>query len=736
MPHFLKRLELNGFKSFAGKTTLDFPAGITAIVGPNGSGKSNVVDAVRWLLGEREAKNLRGGKVEDLIFAGTPSRARQSQAEAGLFFDNNHNFFPVDFGEVSIVRQVSRDGVSRYFLNKSEVRLKDLVDFFAKARLGTKGMVVVTQGNSDLFIKASPIERREMLEEMLGLREYQIKKSQAENRLRGSRINLDKVQALIEEILPHLRSLRRQTGRWEKRSTLKDDLKNSENIFFGFKWQHLEREITRVKKEIEEHQRESKKLFEEKAAAEANQKHVEAKEPKERTELRAVKEEITKLLEKRSELQKELGRLEVQVEFEQKQPRGPNLSFEKLLGLIKKVKMELEGSLGRGSGYLEITVRELVSEIDTTLSVQEKDKSKISDGLKISFARLSEELKALGQNLGRLIEKEKLLSQSQESFHESFKTAVLSVEVVKEKIENWESRHQKKLFEKERLEFRLDELRHQINQAGRHLTEFSSAHGISIPKELTESELEELERKIFKLRGDLASIGDIDEAVMKEAKETENRYEFLKRELEDITQAKEDLEQLIDELNEKIKVEFNESLVKINKEFNNFFRTMFDGGHAKLKIKGHTSRQKNIKKEELGDEVTKSESLPALDENNVASQEEETGVEVELGLPKKRLTSLDVLSGGERSLVGIAALFALISVSPPPFLVLDEIDAALDERNTRRFAQILKDFSKKTQFVVVTHNRATMEAADILYGVTLNSDGASKIFSLKLEPPN
>src|SRR3989344_9465212 len=136
----LKSLELNGFKSFAQKTTLEFPAGITAIVGPNGSGKSNVIDCIRWLLGEREAKNLRGAKIEDLIWNGTSKRPRVSMAQAGLHFDNSSGFFPVDFKEVVVSRRVGRDGNSEYFLNKSEVRLKDIIDFFSRSRLGSKGL--------------------------------------------------------------------------------------------------------------------------------------------------------------------------------------------------------------------------------------------------------------------------------------------------------------------------------------------------------------------------------------------------------------------------------------------------------------------------------------------------------------------------------------------------------------------------------------------------------------------
>ncbi|MEK7462988.1 MAG: AAA family ATPase, partial [Patescibacteria group bacterium] len=171
----LKRLELVGFKSFAEKTVLEFPGGIAGIVGPNGSGKSNVLDAVRWILGEREAKNLRGDKAEDLIFAGTPKKSRLGQAQASLHFENEKNFFQLEFAEISISRQVDRDGSNKFFLNKSEIRLKDLIDFFAKVRLGTKGLVVISQGNSDIFVQASPAGQvtLEPLGKEQGLRDWQ-----------------------------------------------------------------------------------------------------------------------------------------------------------------------------------------------------------------------------------------------------------------------------------------------------------------------------------------------------------------------------------------------------------------------------------------------------------------------------------------------------------------------------------------------------------------------------------
>ena len=216
------------------------------LIGPNGSGKSNVIDALRWILGEREAKNIRAEKGENLIFSGTPQRTRSGFAEVTITFDNSTHLFPVDYEEVAIRRRVTRDGISQYFLNEGEVRMRDIIDLLAKVRLGTKGFVIINQGNSDLFIKASPSERRVMLEEVLGLRQYQLKRQEAENKLETTAINLDKARALVDELLPHLRVLRRQTTRWEKHDTLKIELDGLERRYFQAKLSELAGELTKL----------------------------------------------------------------------------------------------------------------------------------------------------------------------------------------------------------------------------------------------------------------------------------------------------------------------------------------------------------------------------------------------------------------------------------------------------------------------------------------------------------
>jgi chromosome segregation ATPase len=757
--HFLKRLELNGFKSFAGKTVLEFPAGIVAVVGPNGSGKSNIVDAVRWLLGERDAKNLRGAKVEDLIFAGTQKRARVGMAQASLYFENRNKFFPVDFEEVVVTRQISRDGASKYYLNKSEILLRDLIDFFAKARLGSRGLIIIGQGDSDLFIRSTPLERREMIEEILGLREYQIKKADAERRLKNSKINLDKVTALIEEIEPHLRSLKRQTSRWERRGALEEELRALENVFFGSQLHDLNTRGAQVDGRLSEHGKQFETLEHEKRAAETRQAAIEESQPEERKRLTKLKEDVGALMDSRSRLQKDVGRIEAQIEMAKRPSaavsggKGDDRAVEQYIDVLQKIKIELEEVLNEEPVAVLAAIETVLDEIADALeerpstgrpsaAAANSAEAAIPDALRREFEAAARDLEEIEKNISSLREKEKGLEASQEDFYNTFKSAVADVQLAQGKLDAWEKVNRELQLEKERIDLRRQEVLHQIETAGRRADEFrentsledavaaAAASGFS-------GNPQDMEHRIFRLRGDLASMGEVDQALVKEAEDTAKRHEFLLKESGDLTKAVGDLTSLLAELNEKIKSEFEKSIHKINDEFDKFFNLMFDGGSAKLRVLKPKSERVETEADEDAGEGNNGAAGAA---GEIEATEEELlmekngGVEIEVKMPRKKVTSLDMLSGGERSLVGIAALFAMVSVSPPPFLVLDEIDAPLDERNARRFGAMLKDFSKRTQFIVVTHNRATMEAANILYGVTLAEDGSSKVVSLKLEP--
>jgi chromosome segregation protein len=187
---YLKKLEINGFKSFANKTALDFlvskngERSITAIVGPNGSGKSNIADAIRWVMGEQSMKNLRGKKSEDIIFAGSGKKSRLGSAQATLFFDNSDKRIPLDFEEVTVTRKIFRSGESEYLINGSRVRLQDVVDILAKAGIGKESYSIVNQGMADAILNATPLERRSLIEDAAGVKQYQIRKERSLRKLK------------------------------------------------------------------------------------------------------------------------------------------------------------------------------------------------------------------------------------------------------------------------------------------------------------------------------------------------------------------------------------------------------------------------------------------------------------------------------------------------------------------------------------------------------------------------
>lgn len=244
---FLQRIELQGFKSFASKTVLEFPSpdkrsrecGITAIVGPNGSGKSNIVDAVRWVLGEQSLKLLRGKKSTDVIFSGSTKKAQQSLAEVSLHLNNEDKSAPIDYAEIEITRKIYRDGSSEYLLNKQEVRLFDIVMLLAKANFGHNTYSIIGQGMVDKIVNFSSEERKEFFDEATGVKQFQIKRERSVSKLKKSRENLGAALNLIAELEPHLKSLTRQVNKLKQRQEVELELKQIQSLYYGRLWQDL-----------------------------------------------------------------------------------------------------------------------------------------------------------------------------------------------------------------------------------------------------------------------------------------------------------------------------------------------------------------------------------------------------------------------------------------------------------------------------------------------------------------
>ena len=225
---YLKSIEVQGFKSFANKILFEFHDGITGIVGPNGSGKSNVADAVRWVLGEQSAKQLRGSSMQDVIFAGTQMRKPQGYAYVAITLDNSDHKLPIEYDEVTVARRVYRSGESEYLMNGNNCRLRDVQELFLDTGIGKEGYSIIGQGQNDKILSGKPEERRELFDEAAGIVKYKKRKAAAEKQLEEEKLNLSRITDILSEIEKQLGPLEKQQTAAREYLRLKDELKQVE----------------------------------------------------------------------------------------------------------------------------------------------------------------------------------------------------------------------------------------------------------------------------------------------------------------------------------------------------------------------------------------------------------------------------------------------------------------------------------------------------------------------------
>lgn len=265
----LESLEMQGFKTFATMTRLEFPGQVTAIVGPNGSGKSNIADSIRWVLGEQSYSLLRAKKTEDMIFSGSQQKSRSGMASVTLTFNNEDGWLPIDYAEVSVSRRAYRDGQNEYLLNGQRVRLKDISELFAQTGLAEMSYTIIGQGLVDVALALKPDERRQLFEEAAGIGLYRSRKEEALRRLEATRKNLDRVLDIMTEIKPRLRSLERQSSRFEEYQQLTKDLQILLRKWYGFHWHQRQQDLRNVRIAYQD---------QEKRLGELRQKHIEVSE--------------------------------------------------------------------------------------------------------------------------------------------------------------------------------------------------------------------------------------------------------------------------------------------------------------------------------------------------------------------------------------------------------------------------------------------------------------------------
>jgi len=797
-------MTLQGFKSFARKTVLEFGKGITVVVGPNGSGKSNVSDAIKWVLGEQSMKNLRSKKSEDVIFVGSGSKAKAGMAEVSLELDNKDKIVPIEYTDVDITRRVFRSGEGEYFLNNSKVRLLDITEILSKSGFGRSTYTVIGQGAIDRLITQTAQERLELFRDASGVKHYYFKKEQALKKFEESRENLLRVADILKELKPRLNNLEKQKKDAEQRKILSDELRDLQNKYYGSelkdfsgKIDEYDKKYNEITKETETIEKEvstiTKKLEERALRSDQNQEHeIEMKLEQTEKELQGLQDYLLEYVRKNAlivekqkfykdnlaDFKKELN--ETIKKIEEKESEIENIKKEKI-----KLESELEKFVSLLNGLDEkgekksLEPKEIISKAKDSLNKIlktignnfdniEKLKSDIQD--LINFLEEQEkagstDIFAKRLEISKNVEKIRFeISSNNEKINNNLE--ILNIYKNKEndlldRVHESKELEDKKPEEKERqqIEGKINQLRQQKEEQKKELDSLKeknrSLEGeffeveksyrgkrdiiAQYKEELTRVEIE-LARlrtkeedvksevienlgtdkgleyisissdqkpfffsKMTELRRKLETIGGVIRAEDNdEYKEVKERYDFLTSQSDDLRGALSLTKKVVLELEGKIHDQFREKFEKISSKFNYYFQKLFGGGTAKLIL-------------------TEGEA------------EEAIVIDIQAVPPGKRVHTLNTLSGGEKALTSVALLFAIFSVNPTPFCVLDEVDAALDESNSILFANLLAELASKMQFIVITHNRETMKRAKVLYGVTMDETKISKILSLKLE---
>ena len=961
---FLKRIEMQGFKSFADRVVISFDSPITGVVGPNGCGKSNIADAIRWVLGEQSVKSLRGSTMEDVIFNGSADRKRVNMAEVTLVFNNSNKSLNSDLDEIEVTRRLYRNKDAEYLINRNRVRLKDIVDLILDTGIGKDSLSMISQGNITQFAESKPLERRGVFEEAAGVAKYKKRKIESLAKLERTKENIDRIQDIISELEKQVSPLKRQARKAEIYREKKQRLEQIETSVLVNEIDHINetiaeldkeifnmesstvmqqtsinvhevqnqesrKEMNNLEKEINNNQDQMMKVINEIQILETRKIELDEKR-KYAIEVGDSKQkiiEIQHLLEEaKIEYDDRLNRFKAfqteidllssklhQVAFditENRQAFEENNSILRRLQNRKDVlknivkepfnnqagvkaivdnKSSLNGVLGvvgqvlipqngyeeaisvaiggalynivttdessarnainflkknhsgratflpltvlnprflskeheiiceNNNGYLGVasdfvetdskfdlvkySLLQNVIVVDnlesgnylasllkysykivtldgdvihrggsmtggkiknsTSLITVEKELKDVRNRIESQNAKVSLSLNKLQESQDNKATIESSLTENRIAMahlepvveakrakYERLKNDLEqldpnigenNVSIVDDVIINLNnsyslrdeltmnirSKREKRTKlhqEVERREAQIRQLRKSYDESSskmnnlkidlakletnlvnfleRLANEYQMTYEFAKTKVIDEP-LENARNEVIKLRHEIDNLGNINMNAPEEYEEVNTRYEFMLSQANELIESRDNLLAAIDELDTTMIKQFSEMFNLINIEFNKIFRNLFGGGKASLVLE---------------------------DINDILN----TGIDIDVQPPGKSITNIRLLSGGEKSLIAICVLFAILKVKAVPLVIFDEVEAALDQSNVERFAKYLKDFTDNTQFIVVTHRPGTMAECDVLYGVTMQKQGISQMLKVEL----
>jgi chromosome segregation ATPase len=704
---FLRAIKLRGFKSFPDPVEVRLEPGVAVVVGPNGSGKSNVADSLVWAAGSLSPTELRAEKPDDVLFAGAAGRPPADYCEVELLFDNEDGAGPLDFSELAIARRLHRGGEGEYLVNRARVRRIDVVELLAEVGLGTELHSVIGQGRVEQILASKPAERRALVEEAAGLGRFKQRRHRAELKLARVEIQVDRARDVEEEVRKRLRPLALQATAAQRAEKLAGEIERRRGRIAAAELERIEQRLSEV--------------AERRAGADLERKRRDEKLGGVLEERRRAEEELAEAAGRHEQATEALFRLRSAIERaelrrEQAEESGRALRAEAAAPRLPIVgEPTYEGALAAArawevaptdfSGALT-RLREAHAEGVDALLVQAAGRVWFASG---SIRRAEEPPRStLFDVLADASERAAAVLAG------AAETAVRFEAPLRARVDAGGGRSGELGQELRAIGAREAELRQAAGEAAERL----AAVGIEAARleqerdevvarlpdgesaeALPDEQVEELRAEIARLERRREALGQVNPLAAEEHAREKARLEDLVGQREDLERSLAELAKLRDDLADNLNRRFEETYAAVERHFAEVAATLFPGGKGRL-----------IREE--GDE--------------------EPGIEIELQPAGKRITRLSLLSGGEKALGAISFLFALFLARPCPFYLLDEVEAALDDANIGRFVDLLRRFSDRTQFIVVTHQKRTMEAADILYGVTMGGDGVSEIVSKRL----
>ena len=788
-----KKIQLNGFKSFADKTNFLIEYGLTGIVGPNGCGKSNIVESLRWVMGETSAKSMRGSGMEDVIFSGTSNKPSKNIAEVSVTVANENNEGPVQFrelNEINVRRKIEKDKGSKFYINDKEVRARDAQMFFADLSTGAHSPSMISQGRIGALVTAKPTDRRAILEEAAGISGLHVRRHEAELRLSAAENNLKRADELRRQQERQLANLQKQAEEATKYKNISDEIKKIEAGLYYLKLLEIDKEI-KIENEINTEAETEVSGFNNK---------INELEKLIKTEV----DKITPLREKNIENLSKIQRLNLEL----KSLDEENTRIQDEIENVKKSLQTIDDDISRERGIVidansnEKRLKEEKSELIEIDSKYYQTEKQSNEDLENSKNKLKSEIDKIKQLINSqknddaiksldacqfvIEEYADSYSKNQNIKRESVKRNE-RIAIIEKEIESWKnllSNSEKMVAElsdrKNKLNVQRDKLDNQPKFQAEKKGQISENLRIS-ENEKNENEqiinttdekidtlrnqLNEIQEQSIQIRERKASSGatieglkkrknDLVDRIISELNLTEenileNSNLFGVEELPDAVNQEDLLDKKKQEREKlgSVNLKADEETVKYETEIKKMEQDRADLVTAIVKLKDSINELNQKGRERLIEAFDKvnrkfNEVYTKLFNGGNAKLELvdsddplEAGLEMLVSPPGKRLQSITLLSGGEQALTALSLIFAVFLTNPSPICVLDEVDAPLDDANVTRFCGLLEELIKitNTKFIIVTHHALTMSKMNRLYGVTMPEKGISQLVAVDLQ---